>query len=250
MLSLMMAVTAGWWFWWLYKRGESQQKSLEEVCQWMGDQYATLQDNPYAALFGYPYTNTALLTLRQQIQTALFAGYDLTQPLRELYRTLRRLRLEMYARQQMLRLFCLHQLLLLGIALIAKYLLSQAGLLPTMTNPYRDSLELGLCLFGAGCLTAWMHVRMPTLWAWQKGWTQSALIWMQQLLQGEDAEGHHPSLGLYALPNWVEEQFVHDEVAQKQFASAYPFYELSIYFLLLAGVFGRSIWGWGQGISL
>jgi hypothetical protein len=249
-LTVMMACGAGWWFWWLYRRGETHQKSLDGVCQWMDDQYANFQDNPYSVLFGTTSINPAILTVRQQIQEALFAGYDLETPLRELYRTLRRLRLELYARQQVLRLFCLHQLLLLAIALVAKYILFKEGFLSLSSNSRSEEVEFGICLLAVGSLTAWMHTRVPTIWAWKNGWTQEALTWMQQLFQG--AQGHtlQPSLASCALPNWVEQRFLQYEVAQKQFASSYPFYELSAYFLLLGGVFGRALLEGGHGISL
>lgn len=248
MTTTMMACIAGWWFWWLYRRGESHQKSLDEVCQWMSDQYLPLQHNPYIALFENQPTNPALLTVRQRIQEALFAGYAIEAPLRELYRTLRRLRIELYARGQVLRLFCVHQLLLLAIALIAKHILSKEGFLPLSPDPRGETIALGLCLLAVGALTAWMHTRMPTLWAWHTGWTEEALTWMQQLFQDEEAE--QVSLASCARTHWVEEHFVQYEVAQKQFACAYPFYELSTYFLLLGGVFGRGILEGGAGTIL
>ena len=105
-------------------------------------------------------------------------------------------------------------------------------------------LGLGLCLIAAGTLTAWMHTKMPTVWVWKEGWTSSAHTWIARLFQGEAEAELAMSSG--ALSHWVEAQFVYDEVAQKQFTSAYPFYELGIYFLLLGGIFGQVLleWGW------
>lgn len=247
-LTVMMACIAGWWFWWLYRRGVPHQISLEEVCEWVGAQYSVLRENPYVALFGSgaESRNPQLVLLRQQIQTALFAGHNLEPPLRDLYRTLRRFRLDLYARQQVLHLFCFHQLLLLGMGLVAKAVLVQKGFLPVVTDHRSEIAVLAVCLLAAGTLTAWMHTRMPPVWGWKEGWTALAHTWMTRLFQGE--EESEPAVAAWILSHWVEEQFVQDEVAQKQFASAYPFYELGIYFLLLGGIFGQVLVEWGEKI--